>query len=72
MIFIIIFVSILLIVWLQSPYIKNDEKLSLPINIYNKAKLPLVISSLFGIVYILCKNENIKIDQKIYCSLPNF
>ena len=72
MIFIIILVSILLIVWLQSPYIKNDEKLSLPINIYNKAKLPLVMCSLLGILYILCKNENIKIDQKIYYSLPNF
>jgi len=52
-IYIIAIISILLVFWLQYPYIKDCKDKPTWFNIYNKIKIPIVVICLIIISYFL-------------------
>jgi hypothetical protein len=79
----VIITSILVIIWLQYPEFNKKENRNLPTNqkIFNILKLPIIITCFISIIYLLCNNKSMNINNKafimntnprVYMNMPHF
>jgi hypothetical protein len=75
---VIIIVSIIIIIWIQYPEIKNDKEQPVYKRIFDRTKVPIIIICLLLILYFSCDKysdaASSEIDKKIkvFMSIPNF
>lgn len=69
----VILISIIIIIWLQYPQIKdtNENKY---LKIFNTIKIPITVICLLIIIYLYSNTNNIPTVDKldVYMSVPNF
>jgi hypothetical protein len=79
----VIITSILVIVWLQYPEFNKKENKKLPTNqkVFNIVKIPIILICFISIIYLLCNNKNMNINNKafimntnprVYMNMPHF
>ncbi len=75
---VIIIISIIIIIWIQYPEFKDDKESPVYRRIFERTKVPLLITCFLLIIYLSCdKNSNAtssELDKKIkvFMSIPNF
>lgn len=75
---VIIIISIILIIWIQYPDIKNDKEQPVYKRIFERTKIPILIICLLLILYLSCdKNIDASTSEinkkiKVFMSVPNF
>ncbi len=75
---VIIIISIIIIIWIQYPEIKNDKDDPVYKRIFNRTKIPIIIICLLLILYFSCdKNIDATSSEmnkkiKVFMSIPNF
>jgi hypothetical protein len=70
-----ILISIIIIIWLQYPLIKEvDEKSNKYIKTFDIIKIPITVICLFFIIYIYVTNAKnpLQYSLKAYTSIPKF
>jgi hypothetical protein len=74
----IIIISIIIIIWIQYPDIKNDKEQPVYKRIFERTKIPIIIICLLLILYLSCdKNIDASTSEinkkiKVFMSVPNF
>jgi hypothetical protein len=75
---VIIIISIIIIIWIQYPEIKNDKDQPVYKRIFNRTKIPIIIICLLLILYLSCdKNTDVASSEinkkiKVFMSIPHF
>jgi hypothetical protein len=75
---VIIIISIIIIIWIQYPDIKNDKEQPVYKRIFERTKIPIIIICLLLILYLSCDKysdaatSEINKNIKVFMSIPNF
>ncbi len=75
---IIIIISIIIIIWIQYPDIKNDKEDQVYKRIFKRTKIPIIIICLLLILYLSCNkypdatSSEMNNKIKVFMSIPNF
>ncbi len=74
---VIIIISIIIVLWIQYPDIKNDEEQHVYKRIFHKIKTPAIITCLLLILYLSSCKINADASEvnkkiKVFMSIPNF
>ncbi len=70
----VILISIIIIIWLQYPQIKDvDENQNKYLKIFNTIKIPITVICLLIIIYFYANNNNESNNNlNVYTSIPKF
>ncbi len=75
---VLIIISIIIIIWIQYPEIKDDKEQPVYRRIFERTKMPLITICLLLILYLSCdKNSDAGTSElnkkiKVFMSIPNF
>ena len=74
----LLIISIIIIIWIQYPEIKNDKDLPVYKRIFARTKVPVIIICLLLILYLSCDKSTDAVSSeinkkiKVFMSIPNF
>ena len=75
---VLIIISIIIIIWIQYPDIKNDKEQPVYKRIFDRTKIPIIIICLLLILYLSCDKNSDAVSSevnkkiKVFMSIPNF